>query len=232
MTNNIAIITAGGSGTRLLGDVKKQFRELCGIPILIRTADLFFSSPLIHRLIITSPEEDVEYCEAMIRSYFGDVAKPWIVMGGGIERQDSIFGALQACPGDTDYVFIHDAVRPFISLALLEKLYEAVIEYKAVIPAAPPKHTIKTVDSERVAYTLDRKKLIQAYTPQVFDFRLILKCYQKAYQRGLVGTDDASIVELCGYPVHYLISSDLNLKITDETDLLLARLIIEKNIVI
>ena len=231
ITNNVAIITAAGSGKRLLGEKKKQFRELGGIPILIRTLAFFFNSPIINRIIVTAPEEEVSSCENLINQYFEDCTTPYQVIAGGVERQDSVFGALQICPRDTDYVFIHDAVRPFISHALLEELYEAVVEFKAVIPCAPCKHTIKQIDGDVIDTTLDRKRLIQVFTPQVFAFDLIHQSYVKAYQQEQFCTDDAQIVELNGGIVSYLLSSDLNIKITDENDLLLANFLIDKNIV-
>lgn len=231
LTNNVAIITAAGSGTRLLGDKKKQFRELSGIPILIRTLAVFFNSPLIQRIIVTAPEEDILYCKSLIQEFFEDHAKPFQVIPGGVERQDSVFGALQICPSDTDYVFIHDAVRPFINLDLIQKLYDAVLEYKAVVPCAPCKHTIKQIDGDVIGETLDRKKLIQAFTPQVFAYDLIVSGYMQAYQQEQFCTDDAQIVEHSGYPVSYLMSSDLNIKITDENDLAIARYLIETNLI-
>lgn len=231
MTNNVAIITAAGSGTRLLGDKKKQFRELGGIPILIRTLAVFFNSPIVNRIIITAPEEDIDYCESLLHEFFEDTTTPYQVIAGGVERQDSVFGALQICPPDTDYVFIHDAVRPFINLSLIQELFEAVVEYKAVVPCSPCKHTIKEISELKVEQTLNRKKLIQTYTPQVFAYNLLMDCYIQAYQKELFCTDDAQIAELCGVPVSFLMSSDLNIKITDENDLLIARLLIEKNIV-
>ena len=111
-----AIITAAGSGSRMGGEIKKQFRLLEGIPIIIRTLEPFFASPLVTNMIVTAPEEDVEYCKDVILEFFEPAEKPFLVIAGGIERQDSVFGALQCCPKGTEVVFIHDAVRPFISL--------------------------------------------------------------------------------------------------------------------
>ncbi|MDZ4122500.1 MAG: 2-C-methyl-D-erythritol 4-phosphate cytidylyltransferase [Candidatus Cloacimonadaceae bacterium] len=232
MTNNVAIITAAGFGTRLLGEKKKQFRELAGIPIIIRTLAFFVNSPYINRIIVTAPEDEVQYCESLIHEYFEDIQKPYQVIAGGVERQDSVFGALQICPPDTDYVFIHDAVRPFISMSLIQDLYEAVVDFKAVVPCAPCKHTIKQIAGDVIESTLDRKKLIQAFTPQVFSYDLILSSYMQAYQQELFCTDDAQIVEKSGTSVSYMLSNDLNIKITNENDLVLARFIIEKNIVL
>jgi len=229
LSTNAAIVTAAGSGTRLIGATKKQFRELNGIPILIRTLAVFFDSPLIQRILVTAPEEDILYCESLIHEYFADSTKPYQVIAGGVERQDSVFGALQTLPADTDYVFIHDAVRPFISHQLIVDLYEAVQEFKAVVPSSPCVDTIKQIKGDVIDLTLNRKHLIRAFTPQVFDYHLILSAYAQAYQQERFCTDDAQVLELAGSPVSYLLSSALNIKITDEFDLLLARYLIDKN---
>jgi 2-C-methyl-D-erythritol 4-phosphate cytidylyltransferase len=227
-----AIVTAAGSGLRLGGDIKKQFRILDGIPILIRTLGPFFSSELISNIIITAPEADLDYTNDLIEQYFEPVHKPFLVVGGGVERQDSIFGALQNCPPDTSLVFVHDAVRPFISLEMIAELYEIAAQHGAVIPAASIKNTVKMVEGECVASTLQRDRLIQVFTPQVFSYSLLLKSYEKAYQDGFVSTDDSALVEHFGHKVYYHLTSDLNIKITDEWDFTLAHLLIENNIMI
>ncbi len=230
-TMNTAIVTAAGSGLRLGSPVKKQFLELGGIPILIRTLERFFASPLISSLIITAPEDDLVYTEELIRQYFDAELKPWIVIAGGAERQDSVFAALQLCPPDTRLVFIHDAVRPFITLDLISDLANLAHKHKAAIPVARMKHTVKTVEGELIGETLPRDRLVQVFTPQVFDLRLIKAAYEKAYEDGFVSTDDSSLVEYYGHAVHYLFSSDLNLKITDAADLFFALQIIENNMI-
>ncbi|HNZ06617.1 MAG: 2-C-methyl-D-erythritol 4-phosphate cytidylyltransferase [Candidatus Cloacimonetes bacterium] len=230
-TMNTAIVTAAGSGLRLNSAVKKQFLELAGIPILIRTLERFFASPLISSLIITAPEADQAYTEELIRQYFEAETKPWIVIAGGAERQDSVFAALQHCPPGTKLVFIHDAVRPFITLDLIADLASLALKHKAAIPVARIKHTIKTIEGEVVGETLPRDRLVQVFTPQVFDLKLIRAAYEKAYEDGFVSTDDSSLVEHLGHAVPYLFSSDLNLKITDASDLFFASQIIENNMV-
>jgi 2-C-methyl-D-erythritol 4-phosphate cytidylyltransferase len=231
LTPNTAIITAAGSGLRLAGDVKKQFRMLAGIPIIIRTLSLFFSSEIISNIIVTAPEADLAYTEDLICQYFEPMSKPFLVMPGGVERQDSIFGALQNCPPDTGLIFVHDAVRPFITLDLICELRDIALKAGAVVPAARIKNTIKSVEGEHVASTLSRDCLIQVFTPQVFDFKLLMKSYEKAYQDGYVSTDDSALVEHYGHKVRYQLSSDLNIKITDEWDYTLAHLLIENNII-
>jgi 2-C-methyl-D-erythritol 4-phosphate cytidylyltransferase len=153
-------------------------------------------------------------------------------MTGGLERQDSVFGALQQCPEDTALVFIHDAVRPFISIELIEVLHKIALKEKAVVPAARLKNTIKQVSGDYLDHTLVRDRLVQVFTPQVFDFKLIRDSYIKAYNDGYISTDDAALAEHFGQKVRYHLTGDLNIKITDEWDLTLAHLIIEKNIII
>ncbi len=229
--SNTAIITAAGSGLRLPGATKKQYRELAGIPILIRSMEPFILSPLVDNIIVTSPEDDITLCEAMIQQYYADYDKPILVIAGGGERQDSVFGALQRCPEQTDFVFIHDGVRPFVTLDLLEELYQLAVEEGSAIPAAKLKHTIKEVEGQYAVTTLDRGSLIQVFTPQVFAYPLIMDAYLQAYTAGYVGTDDASLVELTGSKVRYMLSSELNLKITDEIDMFYANQIIIKNMI-
>ncbi len=226
-----AIVTAAGSGTRLPGMLKKQFRELGGIPILIRSLEPFMISPLIDNLIITAPEDDVDYTEAIIGQYFEEIAKPFLVIPGGIERQDSVFGALQSCPEGTKFVAVHDGVRPFVSQELLEDLFQLVRTEKAVIPAAKLKHTVKQIEDDYAVATLPRTQLIQVFTPQVFEYGLLLNAYLEAYADGFSGTDDASLLERLGIKVRYLLSSEFNLKVTDEADLFFASQLIEKNMI-
>jgi len=228
---NTAIITAAGSGSRMGGSVKKQFLELGGIPILIHTLGKFFNSSVIDSLIVTAPENEVGYCEELIYRYFEDTDLPWIVIPGGIERQDSIFGALQNCPPTVEYVFIHDGVRPFVTEDVITELYDMVQHYKAVVPVARLKNTIKSIEDDHIERTVPRQNLVQVFTPQVFSYKLICAAYDRAYEEGFVSTDDASLVEHYGGKVYYKFCSDLNIKITDEFDLFIARQVIENNLI-
>lgn len=230
LTNNVAILTAAGSGTRLGGAVKKQFRDLGGIPVFIRSLSVLMNSPVIGAVLITAPEEDIELCGHLINQYLEFPLKPYRIIAGGAERQDSIFGALQNCPTGTDYVFIHDGVRPFITIDFLDELYRAVQVYQAVVPGAPLKNTIKEVADGQIVSTLERGRLAQVFTPQVFNYSLLVQAYNKAYEDGFFSTDDASVVEHFGHPVQIVPSGELNIKITDETDWLLARLIVQNSL--
>lgn len=227
---NTAIITAAGSGVRMGGGIKKQFRLLGGVPIIIRTLKPFFLCEHIDNIIITAPEEDVDYCRELIETHYPEAGKPYLVISGGAQRQDSILAALDHCPPDTGLVFIHDGVRPFIRTDFLEELRNMALRFKAVVPASRLKNTIKQVSGEYIDKTLARDRLIQVFTPQVFDFQLLINSYDKAYSDGFTSTDDSALVEYYGSKVSYLLTNDLNLKITDEWDMTIAHLILEKEI--
>ncbi|MFA7542847.1 MAG: 2-C-methyl-D-erythritol 4-phosphate cytidylyltransferase [Candidatus Cloacimonadaceae bacterium] len=230
LSPNTAIITAAGSGRRMSSTTKKQYLHLDGIPILIRSLEPFFASNSISHIIVAAPEDSLEYTRELIADFYDDDAKPYLVVPGGVERQDSVFAALQNCPPDTDLVFIHDGVRPFISQQLLEELEALALQKGAVIPAARIKNTVKQVEADFVVNTLQRERLIQVFTPQVFGYELLVNSYEKAYQDGFVSTDDSALVEYYGHKVYYHLSSDINIKITDEWDFTLAHLLIEHHL--
>lgn len=166
---NTAIVCAAGSGIRMGSSVKKQWLPLKGIPIIIHTLKKFFSA---HPLFTISSFLLLKRIWISVRNLllntFNDSDKPWLVMPGGVERQDSIFAALQHCPGDTNMVFIHDAVRPFITEELLDKLYDIALKEKAVVPVTRIKNTVKKIAKDYIVETVPRENLVQALTPQFF----------------------------------------------------------------
>lgn len=228
---NTAIVCAAGSGVRMGSSVKKQWLPLKGVPIIIHTLTRFFNSPIIQNIIIPAPEEDLKYCQELIAHYFLESEKPWLVIPGGMERQDSIFAALQHCPSNTNYVFIHDAVRPFVTEELIQELYEIAKKDKAVVPVTRIKNTVKKIAEDYIVETVPRDNLVQALTPQVFSYELIMAAYFKAYEDGYISTDDSALVEYYGAKVRYQFCSALNLKITDELDLFFAEKIVEHNLI-
>jgi len=149
------------------------------------------------------------------------------VVEGGDNRQESVAHALAALPAASDdVVLVHDAVRPLIDAATIERTIDAVIEHGAAIVGLPAVDTIKQV--ERTAHgalitaTLPRESIVQAQTPQGFRYELLRKAFAEAMADGFVGTDEASIVERAGLPVAVVPGSQVNLKITQPGDLELA----------
>ncbi|MCK4311697.1 MAG: 2-C-methyl-D-erythritol 4-phosphate cytidylyltransferase [Candidatus Cloacimonetes bacterium] len=223
----IAIITAGGSGNRLKSDTKKQFIEIAGRPLIFWTLDKFTNHLEIDEIIVTLPEDEIKtYSELIENEYPQDVIT---TLPGGEERQDSVFNALLLCSSNTKYILIHDGVRPFISSEDITRLLESVEEHKAVIPISKIKNTIKEIQNNKIIKTISKENLVNALTPQVFEFDLIKSCHQKAKSEKLYFTDDAAILEHFGYPVYTVECDSFNIKITDIHDLQIAKVLLENN---
>jgi len=145
------------------------------------------------------------------------------VVQGGAERQDSVAAGLARVDAAADLVIVHDAARPFVSLACLTACVEAAAAGGAAIVAVPAHDTVKRVDASGVIVdTPDRRTIWLAQTPQVFRFALLRRAYEQAQHDGFVGTDDASLVERLGAPVRVVPGEPRNRKITTPDDLLWA----------
>lgn len=224
---NVAIITAGGSGRRMNSATKKQFIKIAGRPLLFWTIDKFIVHPQIDEIILALPQDELNYFSREIKTEFPEKKIQFI--GGGKERQDSVFNALQICSIETKFVLIHDGVRPFISQNCITKLLQIVKEKKAVIPAFPSKNTIKKISGEKIIETVPREEFINVMTPEVFDFQLIQKYAEKAQEQNIHFTDDASLLEHFGEKVFWIPCPAINFKITDSYDLALTKSMIENN---
>ena len=174
------------------------------------------------------PEQEINIYRTIFKQSFPD--KEIMIIAGGKERQESVFKALKRCPLDTDYVLIHDGVRPFITQSDLNKLMEAAVTDKAVIPVSPVIYTIKKVKNNVIESTVDRRDLFNALTPQVFAFDLISTYHDMAVKEDHVFTDDASILEYFGHTVRTVETDPGNFKITTRIDLALAEILLTKNL--
>ncbi len=217
---NVALIMAGGSGSRMLAKEKKQFISIHGRELIAYTLAEFCGNPEIDKVIVVAPEADVErmgeICEAKFSQYSIEV------IAGGSIRQRSVINGLEACPSGTELVLIHDAVRPFVSHIMLRELLQIAREKKAVIPCSPVRNTIKRIQNGLILETIPREDLYNAQTPQVFEYDLILKYHRLALEQEREFTDDSSILEYFGIPVYFYLSDDSNFKITEPHDLTIA----------
>jgi 2-C-methyl-D-erythritol 4-phosphate cytidylyltransferase len=220
------LIPAAGSGSRIGGETRKQYLELGDRPILVQTLSRLSDQPQISSIHLVVPEEDVATCRAdLVESY--RLEKIGVVIAGGAERQDSVRNGLEACgAADQDVVLIHDGVRPFFPQEQIGPLVQLAVAEGAAILAVPAQDTIKEVFDGLVRSTLDRSLLWQVQTPQAFRCDRIREAHRRAYASGYLGTDDASLVEWCGWPVAVLPGHQYNLKITTPADLALARALI------
>src|SRR5580658_5671503 len=223
------ILPAAGVGTRMAGPQPKQFLALNGLPILIHSLRAFAAVKRVTAIYVAVRNTEIERVEAQIAEYaaengFADRVR---VVEGGDNRQESVSNALAALPADPDdIVLVHDAVRPLIDAATIDRTIDAVIEFGAAIVGLPAVDTIKQV--ERTAHgalitsTIPREYVVLAQTPQGFRFGLLQKAFAEATADGFVGTDEASVVERAGLPVAVVHGSQVNLKITQPGDLELA----------
>jgi len=215
------VIPAGGVGSRLGARTPKQFLRLGTMPILAATVRHFARHPAVRAVVVAAPEPWV----ARAGRILGRVVThtPLTVVAGGRTRQDSVWLALQAAPEDVEIIVVHDAVRPMITRRLVDTVVRAAAAEGAAICALPLTETVKRVRAERVEATLDRSELWAVQTPQAFRADLLREAHEKARRDGVVGTDDAMLVERLGHPVRVVRGLAENVKITTPEDLRRAR---------
>jgi 2-C-methyl-D-erythritol 4-phosphate cytidylyltransferase len=215
------ILPAAGLGTRMGKSAKKQFLQLEGAPILIHTLRRFGKVSSVHEIVVACRAEDMDEVKAMVAAEPG--SKPVRVVVGGDSRQESVEHALATISEDIDIVAVHDAVRPFADVAMIEKVLAEAAECGAAIAGIVPVDTVKQVHLSKVQTTISRDRLVLAQTPQAFHTALLKRAFAKAKEDGFIGTDEASLVErMEEVEVHVVAGSDRNIKITKPTDLALA----------
>ena len=214
------LIPAGGIGARMGGRTPKQFLRVGGATILATTLRHFAGHPAVAAVVVAAPAAHV----ARTRALVGGRRRPAVsVVTGGATRQESVWCALQAAPADAEIVVIHDAVRPFISRGLIDAVVAAAADGGAAICALPIAETVKRVRDGVVEATLDRAGLWAVQTPQAFRAPLLREAHEKARRDGVVGTDDAMLIERLGQPVRVVPGLAGNVKITTPEDLRRAR---------
>ena len=222
------VVPAAGQGRRMGTNRNKQFFELDGTPILLRTLESFQCSPTITTIVLAVSSEEMTTVQSLVRG--AGISKVSVVVAGGEERQDSVWNGIEALKNqNVEYVLVHDAVRPFIDQELIERVLNAAVRFGAAVPALRVKETVKRVDPEGIVReTVAREHLWLAQTPQAFEFQLLYRAYRQSQSDNFVGTDDASLVERLGERVCIVEGSSDNIKITTPEDLDLARSILRK----
>jgi 2-C-methyl-D-erythritol 4-phosphate cytidylyltransferase len=218
-----ALIPAAGMGKRMGAGSNKQYLLLGGIPILAHTLRVFEDAPFIDGIYLVSPEQEIPFCQTEVVNRFR-FTKVRSIVAGGAERQHSVLNGLNSIEeaGAEDLVLIHDGVRPFVPLDVVRQAAEAADQFGASVVAVPVKDTVKLVRDGVIAETPPREQLWFAQTPQAFRFGLIRDAHLKAQAEGFLGTDDASLMERQGTPVHVVMGEYRNIKITTPEDMALA----------
>ncbi len=221
----VAVVLAGGSGSRMKSSVKKQYLPLGGKPVIWYALQVFEQCSRIDEIVLVCGHGETERCREQIVEQFG-FRKVSALVEGGKERYHSVHAGLRAI-GSCDYVLIHDGARPFIDQEMLERILEELPASGACVAGMPVKDTIKVRgENGFVEQTLPREKLWQIQTPQAFAYPMIRAAYEKMIdieKKGMLTahiTDDAMVAEVIAHhPVKLVEGSYENIKITTPDDL-------------
>lgn len=217
-----AIILGGGAGVRFGNEIPKQFIKLAGKPVLVHTVEAFLANAQIGTVVVVCPPDWFDKTKEILGERH-DLGRRVVIAKGGASRQVSSYNGLLACPPGTEYVLIHDAVRPLIDQATIDRAIQGVKEHKAVDTCIPSDDTIIVRQGDRIDHIPDRSTLLRGQTPQAFDYRLILEAHEWARSMQYTHyTDDCGIVLDLGHKIH-VVSGDLrNVKITHINDIYVA----------
>lgn len=220
---NIAVILAGGIGSRFGRDLPKQFLKVAGKKVIEHTIDVFEHNDLIDEIaVVTQPEYIADVEQLVVNNHYRKVRK---ILVGGKERYHSSLSAINAYTEDTDNLIFHDAVRPLVNDRIINDCIEALKEYDAVDVAIPVADTIIQVDDTDCINAIPTRSLLRSgQTPQCFKRGVINKAYEIAMQDpNFVTTDDCGVVRkyLPQTPVYVVKGEVFNMKITYKEDLFL-----------
>jgi 2-C-methyl-D-erythritol 4-phosphate cytidylyltransferase len=217
MTRVAVVIPAGGAGRRM-GGAYKPLLMLRERPVLAHTLQPFLERADVVAIVIAVPQELLAAPPEWLRAH-----ERVQLVAGGAERGDSVRNALAAVPDDADIVLVHDAARPLVAAAVIERCVHAAASGRSVIAAVRVVDTIKDVDEGgRIEGTLDRRRLWAAQTPQAFPLAVLRDAYARALAERVSATDDAALVTRFGGTVTVVEGAPENIKITAPADLAMA----------
>lgn len=208
------MIAAGGRGERVGAPSPKQFAPLGDRPLLFWSLDVLDEAGC-DPLILVVPAECVDRAQALTNE-----KERVLVVEGGLTRQESVANGLRHV--DTENVFVHDAARPFIDVALVHRLADALGSSDGVIPVVPVGETVKEINGSWVVQTVDRSNLVLSQTPQLFSTEPLRRAHERAADEGYVSTDDAELIERYIGEVETVPGSRRNIKLTYAEDFELA----------
>ena len=226
---NIAVIFAGGIGTRMGNkSIPKQFLNIHGKPIIIYTLEKFDNSADIDHIVVVCIKSFIEKLYKLIKKF--NIKKIVKVVPGGKTGQESIFNGLKSIASEFDggsIVLIHDGVRPFINSEIIKKSIDNVKKYGACACAVKSKETISLVEDGKVKKILDRSKCYLTKAPQCFYLKDIYQVAAKALNENLAFVDSCSLMSYFGYIVHIIETDYRNIKITTPEDYYIMRALLD-----
>lgn len=221
------VVAAGGRGSRMGADDKKQYLDLAGKPVFVHCLEVFEAMEQVREIVLVVPEGE----EARARALAAETLslEKIRISAGGETRQASVRAGLKSVDCAADIVLVHDGARPLVTASAADDAIRTAMRHGAAVAAVPVKDTIKVSrDGVRVGETLPRGMLYQIQTPQAFRRELLERAHEAAERFGVSGTDDAVLVEALGEPVALSKGDYENIKITSPEDLFIAEALLER----
>lgn len=220
------IIVAGGKGLRMGGDVPKQFIPLAGKPVLMRTIERFRQYSKDISVILVLPREQQEYWKELCEEY--SFAEGYRIADGGETRFHSVKNGLSLIPDSAEGVVgVHDGVRPFPSVEVIDRCFKTAAKDRAVVPVAPVVDTLRLLGDDGCSETVTRTRYKLVQTPQTFNLQLLRKAYAQDYTDAF--TDDASVAEAAGHKITLVDGNRENIKLTTPFDIMVAEAILRNS---
>ncbi len=211
---NAVIIVAGGKGLRMGGDIPKQFLPIHGKPILMHTIERFLEFDSSMQIVLVLPKDQQDYWAELCKQYA--FAPVLTIADGGTARFHSVKNGLSKVHADVELVGVHDGVRPFVSVEVIQRCYDEARRSGAAIPVIDVFETIRHL-TPTGSETVPRSEYKLVQTPQVFQTSLLRQAYEQEFTEFF--TDDASVVEALGHQVALVPGNRENIKITTPADL-------------
>lgn len=206
-----------------MGGRKKQFLELGGVPVLLRSLRPFLELPVVVSVVVALPEDDL----ADAPSWLTELDSRVTLVVGGSTRTESVGAAIRALPESTEIIAVHDAARPLVTAEIVERCLGEVTTSRGAVAGWPAVDTLKETDEElRIVSTPTRERIWHAQTPQLFPRDLLVRAYEEALRDGIHDTDDSALVERIGGEVIMVPGSPWNIKVTRPEDVRAAELLL------
>ena len=220
-----AIIVAAGNSTRMGLGYSKQLIPLCGKPAIEYTIEAFDKSDMIDEIVVVARSEDIDAIAEVAFRYM----KVSCIVQGGADRAESVRRGVHATNPLFEVFAIHDGARPLVSQEEIARVTERAYDCGAAVLGLPMTDTVKSVGENNVIEsTPDRSRLYTVQTPQVFDRGLYVRAMENARQQNLTVTDDCALVEALGERVEIVPGEPTNIKLTTQSDILLAEALLSQ----
>jgi len=219
----VAVIVAGGQGTRMGTALPKQFLPLKGKPVLYYSVKAFAEAINGIKIVVVLPMEHISYSNMVLQAFEERI--DLTIVPGGSTRYESVQNGLKEAV-DSDVVFVHDGVRPLIDRELILECYEHALTNGSAIPAITVSDSIRQLSGDGVHQAIDRQYLRAVQTPQTFRTDILLKAFGQPYQEQF--TDEATVVEASGTSVFLIEGRKKNIKITTPEDLAVAESLMDQ----